>query len=132
MDINQTFALQPTFQRMRRRTRVDLTWRVDLIVYLRTSPEVAMSKVKSRSRQEEEALDLLPEDALVGPQEQQYVKPACPATGNYHKNIVWRIIIFHQVIVNDADQDLSTLSRTYSTLAKMVWKMIPKELRTAM
>lgn len=45
---------------------------------------------------------------------------------------MWRIIIFHQVIVIDADQDLSTLSRTYSTLAKMVWKMIPKELRTAM
>ena len=31
---------------------------VDLIVYLRTSPEVAMSRVKSRSRQEEEAIPL--------------------------------------------------------------------------
>ena len=42
------------------------------------------------------------------------------------------MFLFFQVIIIDADQDISTLSRTYSTLAKMVWRMIPKELRTAL
>ena len=35
-----------------------------------------------------------------------------------------------KVIVIDANQDISILARTYSILAKLVWKSIPKELRT--
>ena len=42
------------------------------------------------------------------------------------------MFLFFQVIIIDADQDISTLSRTYSALAKMVWRMIPKELRTTL
>jgi len=96
---------------------------VDLIVYLRTSPEVAMSRVKSRSRQEEEAIPLeyyqrmhqLHEDWLIHKNSSMLTKNTLP-----------------QVIIIDADQDISTLAKTYSNLAKMVWRFIPKQLRTAL
>merc|ERR1712168_1476731 len=96
---------------------------VDLIVYLRTSPEVAMSRVKSRNRSEEQAIPLsyyqmmhkLHDDWLIHQNSSMSSKHSLP-----------------QVIVIDADQDISILSRTYRTLAKMVWKMIPKELRTVL
>jgi len=96
---------------------------VDLIVYLRTTPEVAMSRVKSRSRSEEQAIPLsyyqrmhmLHDDWLIHQNSSLSSKHSLP-----------------QVIVIDADQDISILSRTYSKLAKMVWKMIPKELRTVL
>ena len=42
------------------------------------------------------------------------------------------MFIFSQVIIIDADQDISTLAKTYSNLAKMVWRFIPKQLRTAL
>ena len=35
-----------------------------------------------------------------------------------------------QLIVIDADQDISVLSKTYSKLAKAIWKTVPKELQT--
>eukprot|EP00092_Neocalanus_flemingeri_P070022 GFUD01085897.1.p1 GENE.GFUD01085897.1~~GFUD01085897.1.p1 ORF type:complete len:274 (-),score=102.23 GFUD01085897.1:573-1394(-) len=95
---------------------------VDLIVYLRTSPEVAMSRVKSRGRQEEQVIPYnqlqrmhqLHEDWLI------------------HKNSsIGTKNILSQVIIIDANQDISILAGTYSNLAKMIWRMIPKELRTA-
>ena len=35
-----------------------------------------------------------------------------------------------QLLVIDADQDISVLSKTYSKLAKAIWKAVPKELQT--
>ena len=92
---------------------------VDLVIYLKTSPEVAMSRVRGRQRKEEQEIQLdffkrmhdLHEDWLI------YKNSSATATPP------------PQVLVINADQDLSVLTRTYSKLAKMIWKLIPKELR---
>jgi len=88
--------------------RPEFDTKVDLTVYLRTTPEVAYQRMRSRAREEEATLPLehfqilhqLHEDWLMGE----------------NKTVV------HPVIVIDADEDLSTLQRTYRQLAKAVWK----------
>jgi len=96
---------------------------VDLIVYLRTSPETAMARVKSRGRQEEEGIPLdyfqnmhrLHEDWLV-----------------HRNNSCSSRCILPQVITIDANPDLSDLAKTYSDLAEMIWKIIPEKMRTVL
>jgi len=96
---------------------------VDLIVYLRTSPETAMARVKSRGRQEEEDIPLdyfqnmhrLHEDWLV------HRNTSCSSKR-----------ILPQVITIDANPDLSELAKTYSELAEMIWKLVPEKLRTVL
>lgn len=92
---------------------------VDLIIYLQTSPEVAMERVRGRQRQEEQEIPLefflrmhqLHEDWLIYSNSSAAHGPT------------------PQVLVINADQDISVLTRTYSKLAKMIWKLIPKEIR---
>ena len=91
---------------------------VDLIIYLQTSPEVAKSRARSRAREEEDEIQLeffsrmhsLHEDWLI------------------HRNSTASIPA-PQVIVINADLDISVLTKTYRKLAKMIWKLIPKEMR---
>merc|ERR1719154_123630 len=90
---------------------------VDLVIYLQTSPEGAMSRVRSRNRKEEleipaeffQNIHQLHEDWLIKRNSSAGV--ATP-----------------QVLIINADQDLSVLSKTYESLAHMVWKMIPQQL----
>ena len=92
---------------------------VDLVIYLKTSPEVAMTRVRGRQREEEQEIPLeffkrmhdLHEDWLI-------YRNSTPTVGPPP-----------QVLVINADQDISVLTKTYSKLAKMIWKLIPKELR---
>ena len=91
---------------------------VDLIIYLRTSPEVALTRVRGRQRSEEQEIQLeffkkmhsLHEDWLINKNATIVAAPP-------------------QVLVINADQDISVLTKTYSKLAKMIWKLIPKEMR---
>ena len=91
---------------------------VDLIIYLQTSPEVALTRVRGRQRSEEQEIQLeffkrmhgLHEDWLINKNSTMVVRPP-------------------QVLVINADQDISLLTKTYSKLAKMIWKLIPKEMR---
>lgn len=91
---------------------------VDLVIYLQTSPEVAQSRVKGRAREEEEEIPMeffirmhrLHEDWLI------------------HRNSTASVPA-PQVLVINADQDISILTKTYRKLAKMIWKLIPKEMR---
>ena len=92
--------------------------KVDLIIYLKTSPEVALTRVRGRQRSEEQEIQLdffkrmhrLHEDWLITRNTTIVVPPP-------------------QVLVINADQDISVLTKTYSKLAKMIWKLIPKEMR---
>jgi len=92
--------------------------KVDLIIYLKTSPEVALTRVRGRQRSEEQQIQLefftkmhrLHEDWLIYRNSSTVVPPP-------------------QVLVINADQDISVLTKTYSKLAKMIWKLIPKEMR---
>ena len=91
---------------------------VDLIIYLKTSPEVALTRVRGRQRSEEQEIQLeffkkmhrLHQDWLIHRNSSMVVPPP-------------------QVLVINADQDISVLTKTYSKLAKMIWKLIPKEMR---
>ena len=91
---------------------------VDLIIYLQTSPEVALTRVRGRQRSEEQEIQLeffkrmhgLHEDWLINKNSTMVRPPP-------------------QVLVINADQDISLLTKTYSKLAKMIWKLIPKEMR---
>ena len=91
---------------------------VDLIIYLQTSPEVALTRVRGRQRSEEQEIQLeffkrmhsLHQDWLINKNSSTVVPPP-------------------QVLVINADQDISLLTKTYSKLAKMIWKLIPKEMR---
>merc|ERR1719158_1776909 len=79
--------------------RAEFDTDVDLIVYLRTSPEVAMSRVMSRHQK----MHQLHDDWLIHKNSTLSSKYSLP-----------------QVIVIDANQDISILARTYSILAKLV------------
>jgi len=91
---------------------------VDLVIYLKTSPEVAISRVQSRSREEEAEIPSeffyrmhqLHEDWLIHHNSSAHVKSP-------------------KVLVINADEDISTLTYKYENLAKMVWEMLPEELR---
>ena len=94
---------------------------VDLIIYLQTSPEVALTRVRGRQRAEEQQIQLeffkkmhsLHQDWLINRNSTTVGPPP-------------------QVLVINADQDISVLTRTYSKLAKMIWKLIPKEMRNVL
>jgi len=93
--------------------RPEFDTKVDLTVYLRTSPEVALQRVKSRGRSEEMGMGLehfqrlhtLHENWLLG-ENKTVVQP---------------------VIVINADEDISTLQRMYRHLAKAVYKATNKK-----
>jgi len=93
-------------------SRPEFDTKVDLIIYLRTSPQVAYERMKSRARSEEASLPLqhfkrlhkLHEDWLMG--ESENTRPP--------------------VIVIDANEDISSLARTYRKLAKAVWRATNK------
>merc|ERR1712098_346931 len=86
--------------------------KVDLTIYLRTSPQVAFERVKGRGREEESPITIqhiqklhdLHEKWLLGP-EKTVVQP---------------------VIVIDADEDISTLQRKYRHLAKAIYRATNK------
>jgi len=91
---------------------------VDLVIYLRTNPEVARDRVMSRNREEEleipksffQRMHQLHEDWLI------------------HGNSSSKVTA-PQVLVINADVDISILSTTYENLAALVWNTLPKELK---
>merc|ERR1719339_395132 len=93
-------------------SRPEFDTKVDLIIYLRTTPQVAFERMTSRARSEEATLPIqhfqrlhkLHEDWLMG--ESKTVRPP--------------------VIVIDANEDISLLAKTYRKLAKAVWKATNK------
>jgi len=93
-------------------SRTEFNTDVDLIVYLRTSPEVAMERVKRRGRTEEteyrlenfQTLHTLHENWLIG-ENRTASQP---------------------VIIIEADEDITTLHKTYRHLAKAVFKSTTK------
>jgi len=93
-------------------SRPEFDTKVDLIIYLRTTPQVAYERMTSRARPEEATLPLqhfqrlhkLHEDWLM--EESKTVRPP--------------------VIVIDANEDISSLAKTYRKLAKAVWKATNK------
>jgi len=97
--------------------RPEFDTKVDLTVYLRTNPEVAYQRMKTRARKEEQGLELehfqrmhrLHEDWLVGP----------------NKTVV------QPVIVINADEDISTLQGQYRRLAKAVWRATNKSKKSS-
>ena len=103
---------------------------------MQTSPEIAMSRVQSRNRSEELELGLeffsrmheLHEDWLIKRSSVSGV--ASPAQVWGHWSAHHRIMILSlQVLIIDANQDLSILTNTYENLANNIWSMIPEELR---
>jgi len=92
---------------------------VDVIIYLRTVPEVIYQRVAKRSRKEEMTIPLeyyqqmhrLHEDWLI------------------HKNSTGSTNL-PPILVIDANHDISVLSPTYRRLAKDIYKSIPEELKT--
>merc|ERR1712111_290165 len=83
---------------------------VDLVIYLRTNPEVARDRVMSRNREEEveipksffQRMHQLHEDWLI------------------HGNSSSKVTA-PQVLLINADVDISILSTTYENLAALVW-----------
>jgi len=99
--------------------QMELDWGVDLIVYLRTSPEVAKDRFDTESYkrlgdliplEKYQAVHQMYEDWLV------------------HKNrsLTSTKLGLPQVIIINADQDTSTLARIYGDLANKIWMMIPR------
>jgi len=92
---------------------------VDVIIYLRTVPEVIYERIAKRNREEEQEIPLqyfqqmhrLHEDWLMHRN----------TTGS--KNLP-------PVLVIDANRDISVLGDTYRLLAKDLYKSIPKQLKT--
>merc|ERR1711942_21167 len=92
--------------------RPEFDTKVDLTIYLRTSPQVAFERVRGRGREEESPITIqhiqklhdLHEKWLLGP-EKTVVQP---------------------VIVIDADEDISTLQRKYRHLAKAIYRATNK------
>jgi len=91
---------------------------LDLIVYLRTEPEVVFGRMNGRGREEEAGVPLeylqnlhrLHEDWLV----------------NRNSTMEQQL---PRVIIIDATEDISTLQHVYRDLAKAIWRAIPKQLR---
>jgi deoxynucleoside kinase len=92
---------------------------VDVVIYLRTTPDIAFQRVTKRNRQEEMALP------------QAYFEEMHRLHENWliHRNSTDSADL-PTVIIIDANRDLSTLGYTYRKLAKDVYQNIPKELRT--
>jgi len=96
--------------------RPEFDTKVDLTIYLRTSPEVAMERVKVRGRPEEAAMTLemfqrihqLHEKWLLG-EDKTVVQP---------------------VIMIDADPDIGSLQWKYRHLAKAVYRATNKKKRS--
>jgi deoxyadenosine/deoxycytidine kinase len=89
--------------------------RLDLIVYLRTTPEVAYSRMRTRGREAEKAAQLSYLSALHEAYEDWLVhekmgSPPAP------------------VLIIDADQDLDTLRKTYTQHINRI-RNIPPEVR---
>ena len=95
-----------------------------------------MSRVRSRGRQEEaeipseffHRMHQLNEDWLIHHN----------SSANVKSPKVWWILLIHpetktfilfQVLVINADEDISTLTYKYKNLAKMIWEMLPEKLR---
>jgi len=87
--------------------RPEFDTEVDVIVYLRTSPQVAYERMVSRARSEEATLPLEHFQRLHALHEAWLVGEAATST---------------PVIVIDADMDISVLQRTYRRLARAVWR----------
>jgi len=93
-------------------SRPEFDTKVDLIIYLRTSPQVAFERMARRARSEEATLPLqhfqrlhkLHEDWLIGDTK----------------------TVSTPVIVIDANEDISHLAKTYRQLAKAVWRATNK------
>jgi len=85
---------------------------VDLIIYLRTDPNTAYSRVKSRSRSEEMSIPL------------EYFVSLHELHDRWLLNKTDTAL--PQVIVIDANEDISTLQKTYRQLAKDIWKTVNK------
>jgi len=93
-------------------SRPEFDTKVDLIIYLRTTPQVAYERMASRARSEEATLPLqhfqrlhkLHEDWLMGDKK----------------------TVSTPVIVINANEDISHLAKTYRKLAKAVWKATNK------
>jgi len=91
----------------------DMDMEVDLVIYLRTSPQVALARVQGRSRDEEMQIPgefftnmhQLHEDWLI------------------HRNSSAQVTSPRVLVIN-ADEDISVLTRTYSKLARMIVNMV--------
>jgi len=96
----------------------NMDMQVDLVIYLRTNPEVARDRVMSRNREEEleipssffQRMHQLHEDWLI------------------HRNSSSKVTA-PKVLVINADTDISILSKTYEELANRIWKILPQELK---
>lgn len=91
--------------------RPEFDTEVDVIVYLRTSPQVAYERMQSRARSEEATLPLEHFKRLHALHEAWLVGESATST---------------PVIVIDADMDISVLQRTYRRLARAVWRAATK------
>jgi len=117
MEPVEVHILDLWYKHLMERPEIDLD--VDLIIYLRTSPEVVFDRMRGRDRKEEADIPLaylqdlhrLHEDWLINKTNpQRYLPP---------------------VIVVDATADISVLNKVYRNLAKALWKAIPKQLRNS-
>jgi len=92
---------------------------IDLIIYLRTDPNVTYKRIAKRNRHEElkipleyfQGLNRLYEDWL------------------YYKNSTG-VLQEPRVVIIDANKDISELRSTYRNLAKDIYRSIPKQLKT--
>jgi len=114
MTSEEMMVLDSWYRELEDRQEFDVD--VDLIVYLRTSPNIAMARVKSRNRHEENSIPLEYFQKLHQLHEEWLVYKNSSSLASKKS--------LPPVIIIDADEDISLLSKTYKQLAKTVWKQI--------
>jgi len=113
----ETKVLRNWFDVIRKHPVMDIN--VDVVLYLRTDPQVIFNRVAKRNRKEE----------LKVPLDYYKLMHSYHEDWLIHKNVTGSKYL-PPVVVIDANRDLSVLQNDYKQLAKDIWLSVPKELRT--
>jgi len=92
---------------------------VDVVIYLRTDPDVIYERVAKRNRKEEMKIPLSYFKEMHRLHEAWLMERTSAGSAD-----------LPPVIVIDANQDISVLQKTYRKLAKDIYKSIPEEMKT--